>query len=122
MKLQENRWHWHQYAAVYAASLLLCWASLALALHLGGNYLSVLSWNLFGVEELCRYLVAQISARELARSATGPASLAAAAITAPVFALTAALIRSPKLRISGIVIAVVLGIGTLVWFPNPWGY
>jgi hypothetical protein len=118
--LRESRWHWPQYSVVYAFSLLVCWASLAIALALGGRYISVLSWNLFGLEELCRYIVARSSARELARTATGPASLVAAAIAAPVFTVATALIRSPRLRAAGIVIAIVLGIGTLVWIPNPW--
>jgi hypothetical protein len=89
-------------------------------LNWGGRYISVLSWNLFGLEELCRYIVERSSSRELARTATGPASLVAAAIAAPIFTAAAALIRSPRLRAAGVVIAILLGIGTLVWIPNPW--
>jgi hypothetical protein len=100
--------------------LLVCWASLAITLSIGGRYVSVLSWNLFGLEELCRYIVERSCSRELARAATGPASLVAAAIAAPIFTAAAALIRSPRLRAAGIVIAILLGIGTLVWIPNPW--
>ena len=118
--LGESRWHWPQYTIVYVSSLFVCWVSLAIILVLGGRYVSVLSWNLFGLEELCRYTVARISARELARTTTGPASLVAAALVAPVFTVTTALIHSPKLRAAGIVIAIILAIGTLVWIPNPW--
>src|ERR1700704_3596862 len=118
--LKETGWRWPQYSIAYAFSFLACWASLAIVLSIGGRYVSVLSWNLFGLEELCRYIVTRSSSKELVRTATGPASLVAAAIAAPIFTVAASLIRSPRLRAAGIVIAIVLGIGTLVWIPNPW--
>jgi len=118
--LRESRWGWLQYLVIYILSLFLCWASLAIALSVGGKYLSVLSWNLFGFEEICRYIVGHVSGRELARTIMGPASFAAAGLAAPFFTVATVLIRSPKLRPAGIVIAIVLGIATLVWFPNPW--
>jgi hypothetical protein len=118
--LRENRWQRLRYLLIYAISLFVCWASLAVALSVGGKYLSVLSWNLFGLEELCRYVVAHVSGQELARTIMGPASFVAAGLAAPFFTVATALIRSPKLRAAGIVIGIVLGVATLVWFPNPW--
>jgi hypothetical protein len=118
--LRESRRQWLEYLVICTLSLFVCWASLAIAFSVGGRYLSVLSWNLFGFEELCRYIVGRVSGREVSRTIMGPASFVAAGIAAPFFTVAMVLIRSPKLRPAGIVIAIVLGIATLVWFPNPW--
>jgi len=112
---RETRWSWPQYGIIYALSFLVCWGSLATVIANAAKYVSVLSWNLFGLEELFRYHLGGAD-----RAATSAASLIAAAAAAVIFTVTASLIRSPRLRIIGIVAAVLLLIATVLWIPNPW--
>ncbi len=109
-----TRYHRLQYVGVYLASFLVCWGSLALVISIGGKYLSVLSWNLFGLEELYRYY------SRAERALVAPATIIPAAAVAIGFSETVWMIRSPKLRLAGIIVGVMLLLATLVWFPNPW--
>lgn len=77
--------------------------------------MSLLSWNLFGLEELYRYH-SGAAGRQLVATAT----ILPAAAVAFAFPVTAWLIRSPKLRLVGIVVGVALLVATLLWVPNPW--
>jgi hypothetical protein len=81
----------------------------------GGKYVSILSWNLFGLEELYRYRTGAIS-----RDLVAAMSLVPAAVVAPIFPVTAWLVRSPRLKTFGVVVAVVLALCTVLWIPNPW--
>lgn len=114
MNKWRDRWGWFQYAVVYVIFFLVCWGSLAALIANGAKYVSILSWNLFGLEELYRHHSGAT------RAIVGFASFMPAAAAALIFAATAWLIRSPKLRVVGIVVAVFLAIATLLWLPNPW--
>lgn len=105
-----------QYFGIYVASFLVCWSSLALLIWSGAKYVSVLSWNLFGLEELCRHYSGGTG-----RGLIGATTIIPVAVLAIVFPVTIWLIRSRKMRVVGIVIGVALLIATLLWMPNPWG-
>lgn len=110
----ERHWGWINYLVVYAVSFLICWGSLAALIRNEAKYVSVLSWNLFGLAEMYRHYSGGTD------KITSPASLIPATAVAVIFTVTTWLVRSPKLRMAGIVIAIALAIATLVWFPNPW--
>jgi hypothetical protein len=100
---------------VYLFSLLVCWGSLALNLAIGGKYVSILSWNLFTLEELYRYQFGGPT-----RTITGLASIVSSAFVAIAYAWALWVIRWEKGRLTCIIIAIVLGLATIMWFPNPW--
>jgi hypothetical protein len=106
---------WSFFWIAYVFSFLVCWASLAAIMAAKGNYVSVLSWNVFGLEELYRYRFGGLT-----RTATGPASIVASAFTAIIIASALLLVRSEKWRIAGIIIVMLLGLATIGWLPNPW--
>ena len=109
------RWQWLHFFGIYASSFLVCWGSLVLLISNGAKYVSILSWNLFGLEELYRH-----HSGAAGRALMAPETMIPAAVVAFVFPLTVWLIRSPKLRRVGIVVGVALLIATLLWVPNPW--
>jgi hypothetical protein len=80
-----------------------------------GRYVSVLSWNLFGLEELSRHQFG-----ELDRGVVTQATVLPPALAGILFVVAALLIRSPRLRSAGILIAILLGLSTVIWFTNPW--
>ena len=110
-----DRHAWRQVSMAFTLSFFVCWISLLAALRTGGRYVSVLSWNLFGLEELCRYWFGGLS-----RTATSPAAILPVALSSVVFTFDDLLIRSPKWRAVGLVVGVLLLVATVVWIPNPW--
>ena len=106
---------WVHYLTIYILGLFVYWASLATLLATQIRYVSVLSWNLFGLEEVLRRQFG-----EAVRGVLAPATVLAAALVAILFVVAALIIHSPRTRRAGIVIAVLLGLSTVVWFTNPW--
>ena len=105
------------YWLAYVVGVCVSWVSLAVFLHERGEYVSVLSWNLFGLEELYRYHV-NVSAT---RSLPSAAGIAPVVIVAGLFPAVLWLIRQARLRFVGIAMGAALLLAILVWMPNPWG-
>lgn len=110
-----SRYSWPHFVVVFLSSVLICCTSLGVSFVNGGRYISVLSWNLFFLQELFRYCF-----HGTARSLTAPASLSAVGIVAVLFTFAAWLVRAPESRRVRFVVAIVLGFVVVVWFPFPW--
>ena len=47
-----DSWRRTHYSIIYVFSFGVCWGSLALLIANGAKYVSMLSWNLFGLERV----------------------------------------------------------------------
>jgi len=110
-----DRQGWRQGSIAFFLSFLVGWLSLEAVLRTSGRYVSVLSWNLFGLEEVCRHWFGGAS-----RTAISPAAILPVILSSGVFTLDVLLIRSARWRALGIIIGVLLVLATVAWIPNPW--
>jgi hypothetical protein len=110
-----SRHAWLTCSIAFTLSFVVSWASLIMVLRSGGRYVSVLSWNLFDLEELCRHWFGGVT-----RTVTSPAAILPVALLSGVFTLDVLLISSPKWRVAGVVVGVLLLLATVIWIPNPW--